>query len=105
MTYNWEILGLESVTSTGLVKLVSYQCDVRYKSFYTRHIGEITVTRSVDDEGYISYDSLTEVNVLGWLDSRINKSSIETSLSESIRQDELNYSSSLQTTLGVPWDE
>jgi len=103
MTYTWKILDLESLKSSGLVTKVSYQCDAHKNSLYTRRIGEIILTGSIDDEGYIEYDNLTQDNVLGWLDSKIDKSAIETSLSESIALDEIEISSSIQTKIGVPW--
>ncbi len=105
MNYNWEISNLARNKSTGIVNQVTYQCNVKKDKLHDRYVGEIELTGSLDSEDFIEYDSLTQGNVLGWLDSKIDKNSIETSLSESIRRDEISFSASIEIKNGVPWSE
>ena len=105
MNYNWKIHNLSRNRSTGIVTQVAYVCDVKKGSLYERHVGEIKFTGSLDSEDFIEYESLTQSEVLGWLDLKIDKNSIETSLSESIRRDEISFSASIEIKNGVPWSE
>ena len=105
MVYNWKIHNLLRNKSTGIVNQVTYECDVKKGSLYDRRVGEIVLTGSLDSEDFIEYDSLSQSDVLGWLDLKIDKNSIETSLSESIRRDEISFSASIEIKSGVPWSE
>tara|TARA_R110002094_G_C4759359_1_gene199312 strand:+ start:27 stop:170 length:144 start_codon:yes stop_codon:yes gene_type:complete len=42
--------------------------------------------------------------VLSWLDSNINKSEVEAKISQSIREEETEISSSTRFMGGTPWD-
>ena len=78
MTHTYSIRDLEREASTGVVtkvlwKLTTIEGNTRAKSYND----EFLVTGSASDEGFISWDSLTEADVLGWVDAHVDKSAIE----------------------------
>lgn len=103
MNHNWTIYNLKRTISNGVVTEVTYGCESHLKGFYTRHVGSFSLTGSTEDEGFIAYNSLQTSDVLGWLDSNVNKSSIETSNSSSLASDEIKAANSISAT-GLPWE-
>jgi hypothetical protein len=67
-----------------------------------RQIEKLIITGSTSDEGFIEYDNLTEENVLGWVTSSIDVSSIENTLSSSINN-MLEVISQNTSSEGTPW--
>lgn len=103
MKHNWTIYNLKRTISDGVVTEVTYGCESEDGSAYTRHIGSFTITGSTEDEGFIAYDSLQSSDVIGWLDSNVDKSSIESSNSGSIA-DALTRQAARTTVSGLPWE-
>jgi len=105
MTHNWKIIDLESITSSGLVTKIMYGCFTNHNNISLREIGEIDVSGSIESSGFIQYEELTEDTVLSWVDTLVDKSLIETTISSSISESEIQFSASIQTDSGVPWSE
>ena len=103
MKHNWIIYDLKRTISNGVVTEVFYGCESHLKEFYTRHVGSFSLTGSTDDEGFIAYNLLESSDVLSWLDSNVNKSSIETSNSSSLASDEIKAANRISAT-GLPWE-
>jgi hypothetical protein len=102
MNHTWSILNLKRVTSTGVVTEVKYQCLSEHDNMVDRQIEKLIITGSTSDEGFIEYDNLTEENVLGWVTSSIDVSSIENTLSSSINN-MLEVISQNTSSEGTPW--
>lgn len=105
MTHTWKILDLESITTSGLVTKVVYCCYSKLHNIELRKIGDIHLDGSIDSSEFIQYEELTEDTVLNWVDTLVNKSLIETTLSSSISEHETHFSASIQTNSGIPWSE
>lgn len=99
MTHTYSIRDLEREASTGVVtkvlwKLTTIEGNTRAKSYND----EFLVTGSASDEGFISWDSLTEADVLGWVDTHVDKSAIELSMENHLNNNPLNG-----TVKGLTW--
>lgn len=103
MEHNWKIYDLKRTIADGVVTKVTYACESIHEGTGTRKIGELTVTGSVDDADFIAYEDLTQADVLGWVDSNIDKSAIETENSASIAQ-RIVARAAITETNGTPWN-
>ena len=103
MTHNWKILDLESNPSSGLVIKIMYGCFSNHYDIKDRYINEVYLDGSTDSPEFIQYEELTEDTVLNWVDTLIDKNTIETELSSSIGVMEIDFSSSIPTQFGTPW--
>lgn len=102
MEHTWKIYDLKRTTSDGVVNEVTYGCESKHEQKGTRQIGKFTVIGSASDEGFIAYENLTEANVLGWLDSNVDKTSIETANSASIAE-RIAAQAAITESKGTPW--
>lgn len=84
MEHTWKIYNLKRNLSDGVVTTVTYACESNHDNVSTRKIGEFDVTGDPSDVDFIAYEDLTETTVLGWVDSNVDKVSIETENSSSI---------------------
>lgn len=103
MVHTWKILDLERIADSGLINNIHYECGSFHGDMSSYHVGSAEITGSIDAATFVDFDSLTHDTVLSWLDSKINKSEIETTLSESMRVEETEISSSIQILGGTPW--
>lgn len=103
MEHTWKIYDLKRTIADGVVTEVTYACESKHDNIGTRKIGELTVTGSAGDEGFIAYDDLTQSDVLGWIDSNVDKTSIETSNSASIAAT-ITARAARTSSRGTPWD-
>ena len=102
MNHNWKIYDLKRTISDGVVTEVYYGCESENGTAYTRKVGSFTITGSAEDEGFIEYNSLQSSDVLGWLDSNVDKSSIESINSSSIAEI-ITKQAARTTSTGLPW--
>jgi hypothetical protein len=102
MTHTWKIYDLERLKADGVVTKVTYGCETNDGDFSARKIGEFTLTGAASDDGFIAYDDLSEGNVLGWVDSNVDKAAIEAELVESINNNKLLIAAETTAT-GTPW--
>ena len=102
MNHNWKIYDLKRTTADGVVKLVTYACESEDSGYGTRKIGELTVTGSASDPGFIAYESLTEANVLAWVTSSVDTSSFESENSASIASI-IVAQAAITESNGTPW--
>ena len=102
MQHTWKIYDLKRTISDGVVKLVTYACESDYSGSSTRKIGELTVTGSASDAGFIPYTDLTEANVLAWVTGSVNVVSIENENSSSIA-DSIVARAAVTESNGTPW--
>tara|TARA_R110000744_G_scaffold80494_1_gene158108 strand:- start:2016 stop:2327 length:312 start_codon:yes stop_codon:yes gene_type:complete len=103
MIHNWKIYDLNRVKSNGLVTEVIYACESQQDTTATRKIGTLSLSGSIEESGFISFDSLTQEEVLGWVRNNIDEASIEVSNSSSIATQIRD--ASLPTEInGTPWE-
>lgn len=102
MNHNWKIYDLKRTTADGVVKLVTYACESEDSGYGTRKIGELTVTGSASDSGFIPYDDLTEANVLAWVTSSVDTASFQSENSSSIAA-RITAEAAVTESNGIPW--
>lgn len=103
MNHTWKIYDLKRTIADGVVTKVTYACESDHEGTGTRKIEELTVAGSVDDPGFIAYEDLTQADVLGWVDTNVDKTSIETANSASIAQ-RIVARAAITESNGIPWD-
>lgn len=104
MQHTWKIYDLKRTIADGVVTEVTYACESNEGGFGTRKIGELTVTGSTDDPDFIPYEDLTQTDVLGWVDTNIDKTIFETENSASIAQ-RIVAQAAITEASGIPWDQ
>lgn len=102
MDHNWKIYDLKRVIDNGVVTEITYACESQLSGSGTRKIGNLTVVGSSDDDGFISYDNLTQTDVLGWVYDSVDKTIFETENSSSIAQ-QITRRAAITTITGTPW--
>lgn len=103
MEHNWKIYDLTRTISDGVVNKVQYACESNHDSTSTRKIGELNITGSASDAGFIPYTDLTEANVLAWVTGSVNVVSIENENSSSIAAN-IVAKAAITEAGGRPWD-
>jgi len=102
MQHTWKIYELERNLSDGVVNKVTYGCESLDSGFTTRTIGNFQISGSAEDAGFIAYESLNENNVLGWLDSNVDKNAIENENSNKLAGS-IAAASKITSGNGIPW--
>ena len=102
MNHIWKIYDLKRVIADGIVTKITYACESSKDNSSTRKIGDIELTGSIDDDGFIAFEDLTEEIVVGWVTSSIDTSIFETENSASIAQQVIRRAA-ITTKTGTPW--
>ncbi len=102
MNHTWKIYDLKRTIADGVVTKVTYACESELSGSSTRKIGDLTVVGSVDDADFITYEDLTQADVLGWVDDNADKSAIEIENSASIAQ-HIVARAAITESNGTPW--
>ena len=103
MEHIWKIYNLERITTTGFVTDVTYACESSYNGTFTRSIGDLLLSGSDSDPGFIPYEDLTESEVLGWVNAGVDEAAIETSNSASIAA-MIVAEAAVTSSDGLPWE-
>ena len=103
MEHIWKIYNLERITTTGFVIDVTYACESSYNGTFTRSIGDLLLSGSDSDPGFIPYEDLTESEVLGWVNAGVDEAAIETSNSASIAA-MIVAEAAVTSSDGIPWE-
>ena len=103
MNHNWKIYDLKRIKASGVVNTITYGCESEESGFSTRKIGELTITGSDSDPGFIPYDNLTEANVIGWVTGSVNVAGIQTENSSSIASN-IAAAAAVTESNGTPWE-
>jgi len=102
ITYTWTINYLKRTKTDSVVTEVGYLCESDYNGIDVTQTGNLTLTGSTSDEGFIPFNNLTEETVLEWVSSNVDKTSIEAQNSSSIA--ELIIREEAKTEIyGTPW--
>jgi len=104
MEHIWKIYNLERITANGFVTDVTYACESSYNGVSTRSIGDLLLSGSDSEPGFIPYEDLTESEVLGWVNASIDEAAIQTSNSASIATI-IEAEAAVTSSNGIPWQD
>jgi hypothetical protein len=94
----WTISTLERELSDGGVIVAHWRATAVDGDFSASNYGTVGFTPDPSASGFIAYDSLTEANVIGWVQAEVDKDAIEASLAAQIEADK-----NPTQAAGVPW--
>jgi len=94
----WTISTLERKLSDGGVVVAHWRATAVDGDFSASSYGTIGFTPDPSASGFIAYDSLTEADVVGWVQAEVDKDAIEASLAAQIEADK-----NPTQAAGVPW--
>ena len=94
----WTISTLERELSDGGVVVAHWRATAVDGDFSASNYGTIGFTPDPSAAGFIAYDSLTEADVIGWVQAEVDKDAIEASLAAQIEADK-----NPTQAAGVPW--
>ncbi len=102
MNHTWKIYDLKRTIADGVITEIIYACESEYSGSGTRKIGELEVVGSTEDTDFIPYEDLTQDDVLGWIDSNVDKTVFETENSASIASS-IVARAAITESNGTPW--
>ena len=94
----WTISTLERELSDGGVVVAHWRATAVDGDFSASSYGTCGFTPDPSASGFIAYDSLTEADVIGWVQAEVDKDAIEASLAAKIEADK-----NPTQAAGVPW--
>ena len=94
----WTISTLERELSDGGVVVAHWRATAVDGDFSASSYGTVGFTPDASASGFIAYDSLTEADVIGWVQAELDKDAIEASLAAQIEADK-----NPTQAAGVPW--
>ena len=94
----WTISTLERELSDGGVVVAHWRATAVDGDFSASSYGTVGFTPDPSASGFIAYDSLTEADVIGWVQAELDQDAIEASLSAQIEADK-----NPTQAAGVPW--
>lgn len=99
-SFEWSIAMLERAAQDDGVVVAHWRCKASENEFHKSAFGTCGFNYDASSPGFISYESLTEATVLGWVWDQADgwKDDIEASLQAKIDED-MNP----QIKTGVPW--
>ena len=95
---NWVISQLERTLDTGGVVVAHWRATAVDGDFSASSYGTVGFTPDPSASGFIAYDSLTEADVIGWVQAELDQDAIEASLAAQIEADK-----NPTQAAGVPW--
>ena len=100
--HNWEISNIERLDSNDVITLIYWRCLSNKGEYLAKKVGELTLTGSPSNEGFIPFENITEEIVQGWVTSNVDKSFYENLNTEDINEIEaLDTEPSISE--GLPW--
>ena len=96
-TFNWQISQMDRLTSDGFVVTVHYIVNATDDTYSASTYGTVGYTQE-PGETYIPYADLTEVIVVGWVQTSLGKDTVEASL-----QSQIDLQKNPVQAAGVPW--
>ena len=94
----WTISTLERELSDGGVVVAHWRATAVDGDFSASSYGTVGFTPDPSSSGFIAYDSLTEADVIGWVQAELDQDAIEASLAAKIEADK-----NPTQAAGVPW--
>ena len=94
-TITWTINNLERQTSDGLVTVVHWGASASDGDYSAAIVNTQALERG---DSFVSYDTLTQETVLGWVWSKVDKEAVEAALTAQINAQKAPVSAN-----GLPW--
>ena len=94
----WTISTLERTLADGGVTIAHWRATAVDGDFSASSYGTCGFTPDPSASGFIVYDSLTEADVIGWVQAELDQDAIEASLTAQIEADK-----NPTQAAGVPW--
>lgn len=94
---NFTISTLESNTDGGVI-VAHWQVNKASGENVATSYGTVGFTPDASAEGYVAYDSLTEADVIGWVQASLDTTALEASLDADLAEQ-----ASPSVTVGTPW--
>tara|TARA_R110000851_G_scaffold290806_2_gene445127 strand:- start:389 stop:682 length:294 start_codon:yes stop_codon:yes gene_type:complete len=94
----WTIGTLERNVADGGVVVAHWRASLVDGDFSASSYGTCGFTPDPSDSGFVAYDSLTEADVVGWVQAEVDKDATEASLAAQIEADK-----NPTQAAGVPW--
>lgn len=98
ITYTWTIPTVERNLSDGGVTVAHWSCTAVDGDYNASSYGSCGLEYDASASDFIAYDSLTEANVIGWVQNIVGQSDTEAALAAKIAL----LKAPTQAT-GVPW--
>ena len=98
VTYTWTIPTVERNLADGGVTIAHWRCSAVDGDYSASSYGTVGFTPDASASDFIAYDSLTEANVIGWVQNNVGQSTVEDALAAKIEADKTPT-----TGTGVPW--
>ena len=97
-TFTWTIPTVERVLADGGITVAHWRCDAVEDTYSAGSYGTGGLTYDASASDFIAYDSVTEANVITWVQTHVSKSDTESAL-----QAEVDALKTPTTGSGVPW--
>jgi len=97
ISYNWQIVNMDRLTSDGFVVTVHYNVSAVDGDYTASTYGTVGYTQE-EGESYIPYADLTPEIVTGWVQQSLGKDTVEASLASQIEAQKHPVQES-----GLPW--
>ena len=97
-TFNWTISTLERELSDGGVIVAHWRCTASDGDYSASSYGTAGFTPDPESEDFVSYDDITEADVLAWVWESVDKDATEAALEARIEADK-----NPTTATGTPW--
>ena len=94
----WTIANLERNTDDGGVVVAHWRCTAEDGEYTASSYGTVGFTPDASADGFISFDNLTEADVLGWVYAEVDQAETEAALDANIAEQKTPA-----TTDGMPW--
>jgi hypothetical protein len=94
---NFTISTLESNTDGGVI-VAHWQVAKTSGDYTATSYGTVGFTPDADAEGYTAYDSLTEADVIAWVQESLDTEALEASLDADLAEQ-----ATPSVTVGTPW--
>ena len=98
ITYTWSIPMTERNLADGGITVIHWRCTGVDGDYSASSYGTTSHTPDADAADFIAYDSLTEADVIGWVQTNVGQSTVEDALAAKIEADK-----NPTTGTGVPW--
>jgi len=97
-TFTWSIPTVERNLSDGGVTVAHWRCDAVDGDYTASSYGTVGLEYDAGASDFIAYDSLTEADVIGWVQNSVSQEDTEAALSAKIEADKTPT-----TGAGTPW--
>lgn len=105
-TFTWSIPTVEHTIADGGINVAHWRCDGSETvgsgddavTYTASSYGTVGFSPDPDSDDFIAYDSVTEANVIAWVQAEVDQSETETAL-----QNQINADKTPTTGSGTPW--